>query len=168
MAVFSIFEPPQSDLDARDHAAKFQFVRDGFSWGAFVFGPLWMLRHRMWLSLFLYVLIVGGLMFAMTRVRLPDGAEAGALFAIAILLGLEAATLRRWKLLRGKWTDHGIVVSDDIETAERRFFDRWFSREASPASSGRPAAPHYPHYALAAHNESHGIIGSFPEPGGGR
>jgi hypothetical protein len=168
MAVFSVFEPPQSDLDARDHAAKFQFVRDGFSWGAFVFGPLWMLRHRMWLSLLLYVLIVGGLVFAMTRMRLPDGAEGGALFAIAILLGLEAATLRRWKLLRSKWTDHGIVVADDIETAERRFFDRWFSRGAVPVSSGRPAAPPYPHYALAAHNESHGIIGSFPEPGGGR
>ncbi len=67
----------------------------------------------------------------MTRMRLPDGAEAGMLFAVAVLLGLEAATLRRWKLLRSKWTDHGIVVSDDVETAERRFFDRWFSRGAS-------------------------------------
>jgi hypothetical protein len=60
------------------------------------------------------------------------------------------------------------VVADDIETAERRFFDRWFSRGTMTVSSERPTAPLYPHYALAAHNQSHGIIGSFPEPGVGR
>ena len=33
---------------------RFKFVRDGFSWGAFLFGPLWMVRHRLWLVLVLY------------------------------------------------------------------------------------------------------------------
>ncbi len=168
MPAFSVFEPPQSDLDARDHAAKFQFVRDGFSWGAFLFGPVWMLRHRMWLSLFLYVLIVGGLMFAMSRMRLSTTVEIAMLFAVAVLIGLESGTLRRWKLTRSKWIDHGIVVADDVEAAERRFFDRWFAGAATRVPPERPATPAYPHYALAAHNESHGIIGSFPEPGGGR
>ncbi len=35
------------------------FVRDGFSWWAFLFAPLWMLRHRMWLVLIGYVVVAG-------------------------------------------------------------------------------------------------------------
>jgi len=163
MAVFSVFEPPYSDLDLPDRVAKFQFVRDGFSWGAFLFGPLWMLRYRMWLALILYVVLVGALLIAASRLRVSEPAQLGMLFLIAILIGLEAGTLRRWKLAGGKWVDHGIVVADDLEAAERRFFDRWFAGGMAPPP--RPAAPS-PHHAAA--YASPGIIGSFPEPGDGR
>jgi hypothetical protein len=163
MAVFSVFEPPYSDIDLPDRVAKFQFVRDGFSWGAFLFGPLWMLRHRMWLGFLLYVVIVGALLFAAIRLRVPEAAQGGMMFLIAILVGLEAATLRRWKLIGSKWIDHGIVVADDLEIAERRFFDRWFAGGMAPPMQPVTASVHST--TLFA---SPGIIGSFPEPGGGR
>ncbi len=44
---------------------------------------------------------------------------------VALLVGFEAASLRRWTLTRRGWTDHGVVVADDVEAAERRFFDAW-------------------------------------------
>ena len=34
---------------------RFVFVRDGFSFWALLLGPLWMLRHRMWLVLLGYI-----------------------------------------------------------------------------------------------------------------
>ena len=81
-----------------DHATRFMLVRDGFSWRAFVFGPLWMLRHRMWLVL--------TLLYRAHRRRdarhdphaAADRCQFVAVFLVAVLLGLEAATLRRWTL----------------------------------------------------------------------
>jgi hypothetical protein len=90
-------------------------------------------------------------------------------------MGFEAASLRRWTLSRRKWRQLDIVVADDTETAERRFFDRWASvrrglsstppvdRGAPPPTrdgAGQPA-PQPP--------SQHGdIIGLFPQPGAGR
>src|SRR5579871_6986646 len=44
---------------------------------------------------------------------------------LALLLGFEAASLKRWTLSRRKWRQLDVVVADDEETAERRFFDRF-------------------------------------------
>ena len=60
MAVYTVHEPPLRGAPAPD-PERFVFVRDGFSFWALLFGPLWMLRHRMWLVLLGYVLLVGGL-----------------------------------------------------------------------------------------------------------
>ena len=49
--VYSVFEPPERGGDAADHMERFMFVRDGFSFAAFLFGPLWFLWHRLWLAL---------------------------------------------------------------------------------------------------------------------
>ena len=66
------------------------------------------------------------------------GAGRGAIFAvdvlIAILMGFEAASLRRWTLSRRNWRQLDIVVADDEESAERRFFDRWTARQRGLAN----------------------------------
>lgn len=68
-------------------------VREGFSWGALIFGPLWLLAHRVWvpavLALAAVVLIV-----VLTR----DGTAAALLVALIVLLGLSGQDLRRWSL----------------------------------------------------------------------
>ena len=52
MPVYTVHEPPPRDSDdAADAADRFVFVRDGFSFWAFLFAPLWMLWHRLWLVL---------------------------------------------------------------------------------------------------------------------
>ncbi len=48
---------------------------------------------------------------------------------IALLMGFEAASLQRWTLSRRNWRQLDIVVADDEEAAERRFFDRWTARQ---------------------------------------
>ena len=48
---------------------------------------------------------------------------------LALLMGFEAASLRRWTVSRRNWRQLDIVVADDEETAERRFFDRWTAKQ---------------------------------------
>ena len=53
------------------------------------------------------------------------GSRFAALLLIALLMGLEAATLKRWTLARRGWRQLDVVIADDEDAAERRFFDRW-------------------------------------------
>jgi hypothetical protein len=68
-------------------------VREGFSWLALLFGPLWLALHRAWLaaafSLAGYVLIA---------VLLPAPGRAVLTIGLALLLGLTGQDLRRWSL----------------------------------------------------------------------
>ena len=51
MSSYTVHEPPLRAGAAAPEPERYVFVRDGFSFWAFLFGPLWMLRHRMWLVL---------------------------------------------------------------------------------------------------------------------
>jgi hypothetical protein len=161
MPVYTVHEPPRSgrhrDDDALAHSTRFVFVRDGFHFWAFLLGPLWMLRHRLWLEFIAYCVFAAGLTFALTRLGVPAGAAPAALL-LALLIGMEASSLRRWKLTRRGFTNLGVVVGDGLEDAERRFFDGWVTQPEPPmpppAASpfARPSAP------------SNDIVGLFPQP----
>ena len=49
MAIYSVYLPSDARLEVV--ADRAVFVRDGFAFWAFLFGPLWFLRHREWLGL---------------------------------------------------------------------------------------------------------------------
>jgi hypothetical protein len=168
MSVYTVHEPPQRYVAAPD-AERFTFVRDGFSFWAFLFGPLWMLRHRMWLVLIGYVAILGWLE---TVVSLFGGsvAIAGLIsFLVSLLVGLEAGTLRRFTLNRRGWKNIGVVSGDDLEDAERRFFDAWVRRTttAQPVASSSTtlSASTVP---IRRTPQAPDVVGLFPEPGAQR
>jgi hypothetical protein len=170
MSVYTVHEAP-ARMSAPSAAERFIFVRDGFSWWAFLLAPLWMLWHRMWLILVGYVLICGGIEAALVRF----GASRTAIFVvgllISLLVGLEASTLRRLTLRRRGWTHAGVVSGDDLEDAERRFFDAWL-RQSRPAASAANAATPSPTsgtpVAVPRVPQTPNVIGLFPEPGAGR
>jgi hypothetical protein len=169
MPVYTVHEPPLRAGAAAADVERFAFVRDGFSWWAFLFAPLWMLWHRMWLVLISYVVVVGVIE---TPVRM-SGAPAAAASLIGILLGLlvglEAGTLRRFTLNRRGWKNLGVVSGDDLEDAERRFFDAWLRRANSPSSAPHaPSPPSPPAAPLRRGPPGSGVIGLFPEPGAPR
>jgi hypothetical protein len=169
MSVYTVHEPPLRAGAAAPDVERFAFVRDGFSWWAFLFAPLWMLRHRMWLVLIGYVVIVG---LIEIPVRL-SGAPAFAASLIGILLGLlvgfEAGTLRRFTLNRRGWKNLGVVSGDDLEDAERRFFDAWLQQKNSPSGAlHRPTPPPPPGAPIRRGPTGSGVIGLFPEPGAPR
>lgn len=166
MAVYAVFEPPQRDRDMDAHAARFAFVRDGFSWGAFIFGIVWMLWHRLWLVSALFVIVLAALAVAASTAHLPAGLAFAIWFLIKLLVGLEASTLRRWTLERRKWRDLGIVVANNAQTAERRFFDHWVEGNVPPPSTR--ASSTLAQRPSNSPPQASDIIGLFPEPGAQR
>src|SRR4029078_7454176 len=100
MPVYTVHEPPRRDDDALGHAMRFRFVRDGFHFWAFLLAPFWMLRHRLWIELIAYALILGGSAFVLRRVRVEERAGLWVTLFLAALVGIEASSLLRWKLAR--------------------------------------------------------------------
>jgi Protein of unknown function (DUF2628) len=168
MAVYTVHQPPLRRRESLPAPERFTFVRDGFHFWAFVLGPLWMLRHRMWLVLIGYVAVFAALQFALHFLGASDTVKAIAGLLLDVLVGIEAGTLRRFTLSRRRWRNVGVVVGDDVEMAERRFFDAWVNRSSikpdSVLTSSPPAVP--PSYRLAPASPE--IIGLFPEPGASR
>jgi hypothetical protein len=167
MSVYTVHEPPKRAGAAAADVERFAFVRDGFSWWAFLFAPLWMLRHRMWLVLIGYVVIAGAIEIPVRMSGGPVLATSLIGILLGLLVGLEAGTLRRFTLSRRGWKNLGVVSGDDLEDAERRFFDAWLQRTNS--TSGGPRAPTPAVAAPIWRGPSgSGVIGLFPEPGARR
>jgi len=181
MAIYTVHEPPLKGDQTQPDPERFAFVRDGFSFWAFLLTPLWMLRHRLWLVFLGYVVVVVALQFALNAI----GASTTVTFVVSALLsllvGLEAATLRRFTLARRRWQNLGIVVGDDLEAAERRFYGAWADSDwATNASIHRAPRPLSSASSLSAASAasatslfqppqgSAGVIGLFPEPGASR
>ena len=176
MRVYTVHAPVASgaDLAAAD---KFVFVRDGFHFWAAVATVIWLLWHRLWLVLIGWIALTVAINFGMGALGASRGTILAVDVLIALLMGLEAASLQRWTLSRGKWRQLDVVVADDTEAAERRFFDRWTARQrgltndqwavdrgAPPPTRNVPGQP----FSKAPPLPQGGIIGLFPEPGAPR
>lgn len=94
-------------------------VREGFSWGALVFGPFWLLAHRAWIAGVLALCV--GIAFA---VLTHGGLAVVLILALAWLLGLFGQDLRRWSLSRQGYLLVHVVAATDIDTALARLLDR--------------------------------------------
>ena len=176
MPVYTVHAPVTSSTDMAA-ADRFAFVRDGFHFWAAVFGALWLAWHRLWLSLLGWIVLMAAIDFGLLRLGVGGGTILLADILLALLLGFEAATLRRWSLSRGKWRQLDIVVADNREAAERRFFERWTAKQralsndrlaidrgAPPPTRDIPGQPFSKPPPLP-----HGdIIGLFPDPGAPR
>jgi hypothetical protein len=90
-------------------------VREGFSWGALIFGPQWLAAHRAWIAAVL-TLIVWVLIIVLTR----DGVSAALLTTVIVLLGLSGHDLRRWSLEhRGYLLAQVVVARNELEALGR-------------------------------------------------
>jgi Protein of unknown function (DUF2628) len=176
MPVYTVHAPVTRDtgIAATD---RFAFVRDGFHFWAFVLGPVWLAWHRLWLALFGWIVLLAVVDIGMMRLGPGRMAMVWANVLLALLLGFEAASLWRWTLSRRNWRQLDIVVADDEESAERRFFDRWTAnqralsndqlaveRGAPPPTRDIPGQP----FSKAPPASQSEIIGLFPEPGASR
>ena len=68
-------------------------VREGFSWGALFFGPLWLAAHRVWIPA---LLTAAATVFIVVLAQ--SGTAVVLLLALILLLGLSGHDLRRWSL----------------------------------------------------------------------
>jgi len=170
MAIYTVHEPPPRRQQTQPDPERFAFVRDGFSFWAFLIPPFWMLRHRLWLVLLCYLVLVGALEFGLNAIGASATVMSVVVTLVSLFIGLEAASLRRFTLTRRGWRNLGTVIGDDLDAAERRFYGAWtendwasnasFHRLSSSSTAGTPLFQPPP--------GSSGVIGLFPEPGAQR
>lgn len=141
MQAYTVYETPHPAADRVDRAEALVFVKDGFSWGAFLFGPLWMLIHRLWWPLLGYIVIVAGMQ--LIGLALGQTSVWTTLIALGfnLLLGFEASSLRRWTLERAGWDMVGSATGPTLAASERAFFDNWLPAQPMVAAS-QPASSH--------------------------
>ena len=168
MPTFTVHQPPPRLGEAASAPERFVFVRDGFHFWAFALTPFWLLRYRLWLAFAIY--FAAGILLGVALRLIGAGTTVQLLagLLVALLIGFEAATLRRWKLTRRGWKMLGFVVGEDIEMAERRFFAEWTKDANKRASALPPLAPEPVYPAPVRRATPSDVIGLFPEPDGPR
>lgn len=122
MAIYLVHEPVAAK-PGRSTADRAVFVKDRFSWGAFLFGPAWLLLRGQWLVLLIYIAALGGLLLGLA-VYAPAGLAYAPwfVFCFHLLLGFEATSIRSATLNRWGRPMTGVVAGKDLDDCERRYF----------------------------------------------
>jgi hypothetical protein len=95
-------------------------LREGFSWGALLFGPFWLLLHRAWIPAalsFAAFVLVGAL--------LRDPFQDVVTLGLMLLLGLTGNDLLAWSLeRRGFLLAHVITARTEADALARLLINR--------------------------------------------
>ena len=118
MASYLILTPPGGPDGNQD---KTRFIRDGFSWQAFLFPTLWMLYQRLWLHAAAAFLLQG---IAVELIRRPGFFAAGIaiLIGVRILAALEGPNAVYRRFADSGWKMEGLVSAHNLATAEEIHF----------------------------------------------
>jgi len=148
MPIYAIHSPPL----VGDVAVAFDRARlleTGFCRRAFVFGPLWLLAHRLWVPLGAWVALAVALGVAQGFGWLaPPGASFVYLLS-ALWIGLEG---RDW--LGAKLADAGAPLVDVVEARDEE--------EAARVFLGRAPSPPPPKTRYMGAERAGPVIGQFP------
>jgi len=121
---YSVHAEPWNPLTTPQGADRTVMVKEGFSWPAFLISLPWLIWHRMWIVLLLYLALVLGLAALSEFGQLPDQAMTIASLAIALVLGFEGNGLLRWTLARRGYEEISEVAAATSQDAEMRFFEQ--------------------------------------------
>jgi hypothetical protein len=105
-------------------------VREGFSWGALLFGPFWLALHAAW--------IPAALTFAawvLVRVVAPEPLATILCLALGLFLGLTGNDLRRWSIEHRRYLLGNVIAARDEAEALGRLLS------ARPDLAGRFMPP---------------------------
>ena len=132
MRVWTVHMPPipATGTAGRPPRRPPVLVREAFSWGAFLFGPFWLLLRGLWLAALVWLLAAASI------VLLLPALAVAILPAAQFLLGCHARDLRRRALARRGYEQAHVVVERDEERALARLLA---ARPELAAAWGRAA-----------------------------
>jgi len=167
VTVYSVYEPPTQAPDIAGRAERLAFVKEGFSWVAFLVPILWLLYYRMWVEFILLALIYVALQLAFGSGDQGQAVVGWASLAIGVLFGFEANDLRAASLERRGYRLVGVASGRGRTDAERSFFGAWLPQQARVARE--PERGHEPRHEAEPgpsrpRGEGEEVIGLFPRP----
>ncbi len=113
MRSFTVHAVPPVSVPATRPLPMPELVPEGFSLFAALLPPLWLLRHRQWLALVIFLSLAVPLWLLLPLALLP----------LHLLAGLQAQDIRRWTLARRGRPVTGVVLARDAEAALLRALD---------------------------------------------
>ncbi len=155
MAIYAVHCPAGEGDAAAFERAK--FLKLGFSATALAFGPIWLLAHRLWRPLALWILGAALVGLALARGVLSADAAVWLYVLSALYVGLEGRALQGAGLTRRGRPLADVVCAPDSSTAELGFFARRF---AAPTPRGAQRAGFGPPSSAPPE-----VLGLFPEAG---
>jgi hypothetical protein len=162
MSIYAVHAPANARDNIAAAADRCAFVRDSFSWGAFFFAPLWLLRHQLWIAFLGWLVAVLLLWAAAYWLGLSNSAGFWSYVAIAVFVGLEGGMLRSAALRRRGFDVADIVASESRDHAERIFYARWLTGLSTARQQSeplfRPVTP-----VTSATSGGERVIGTFPD-----
>ena len=131
MKSFTVHEPPEPPAERIDRASSLVFVKEGFSWGAFLFAPLWLVLHSLWAGFGAYLAVAIVWTILADLAGFGSGITVMGFFVLHLLIGFEADTLERWTLTRRGWRELGAVTGHSRDDCERNFFNAWLPQQGA-------------------------------------
>jgi hypothetical protein len=155
MNTYTLHVPEDARPGDADALAKADVVKDGFAWIAFLLGPfgfLWFLFQRLWIAGIGVLVILVAFQIGLRSLGADPVAAFFAELLLAILIGLEANSLKRWTYARRGRPAVDAVLASDQDQAAVKAFGRWLAARPAPGpAAALPAA----------------TLGSVPPPAGG-
>jgi hypothetical protein len=100
-------------------------IKEGFSWPAFVFGPVWALWHGMWRTAIVLVLLSVAVSGAAFVAGLAEAGDLALSVGLQVAMGLWANDWRRHVLARRDVLERGAVAARRLRDAEQRYVRRY-------------------------------------------
>ncbi len=110
-------------LEAGGAPPEALLIKEGFSWPAFVFSPLWALWHGMWGVALLLVGIMAGLGLVLVLAGPSEAVHGSAGLGLAVIIGGLANDLRRRHFEKRGFTERSVVVAGNREAALYRYLE---------------------------------------------
>ncbi|RWA67071.1 DUF2628 domain-containing protein [Mesorhizobium sp.] len=132
MAIYVVMEPPAGSNKAEEAT----LVRDGFTWLGFLFSPIWLAWHRLWIEALLTFAVMAILSVLGEKLGLEWAGSALSLL-VSLYVGLEGQGLRISALRRRGWREWGVVEAGNLGGAEARYVLEVGEQEEEPTSMPR-------------------------------
>ena len=110
-----------------------RLIREGFSLGAFLFGPVWLFAQRAWVAGIIALAVLIGLS-VVASVLNGSNLPLILLLGYAALLGWNGRDLCRWSLARQGYEESHVLAGRDSDAA----YARLITRDPTLAASDLP------------------------------
>lgn len=128
--IYTVHQRP-NEIHPEEHC---EFVRDAFSFPAFVLPAVWLLTHRCWLAFGAFFLFQLGLAALLKAGHIHMLHFEIALFIVQLGIGFSFADILRARLKKQGYLLVDIVTGDSEIRAKHRYFERLLGSPA-PSSS---------------------------------
>ena len=141
MTVYTVHEQPEPAVDRIDRADELVFLKDGFTWSAFLLGPIWLLANKLWLATLGYVVVAALAYLLFDAFGAVDTLFSAFVLALNMIVGFEAHWFKSAKFEATGWNSLGSVTGRGLTDCERRFFERWLPSQSMLSGSARADSP---------------------------